>query len=80
MDLSYLYYTRVWSTCGEEPLMLGQGPVPFSHRVMLRASRYLFGVFLVLDVHRGLRPAGIINYSLREQSICKCCDALPMMV
>ena len=54
---------------------------PFSHRVILRASRYLFfGFFLYVDVHGGIRQAGITNYSLGERSIYKCCDALPVMV
>ena len=40
--------------------MLGQGPVPFSHGVTLRAGRYLGGEGLYVDVHGGIKQAGII--------------------
>lgn len=44
-------------------------------------GKQIFGVFfLYVDIHGGIRQAGIINYFLGEQSINKCCDALPMMV
>lgn len=79
MDLSQLQLVVGWicdalnmwtiSTCGAEPPVLGQGPVPFSHRVILRASRYLGWGFLYVDVHREIRQAGKLNYSVYFQGL-----------